>query len=1010
MEPSFLFKPEIKPVDCVPIKGKNDTQNARDHYYIFGISFEYKQMYHWEITRTYQEFLELDSNLNRYMNEGSVLSVPKIPSGQEFKKSEPKTQLEILEQYLTELVEQNDICNNEVFWEFLEVSVLSFCDVSKKRKEGYVDKRTGGRVGNEKRWFNCTKYCKRLQRRWLIVRDNMVGYLSNHMKGSLHEVLMFKGKFEVLKGEADTGYSDGILINTHNRKFYFRAGSEQKMIEWYSEIQNAKNESEWQMEDHRFESSFPIRHNNQCRWFVDAIYYFNEVCESLSRAKKEVFISAWWLSPELYLKRPSTKFGESQVLEILGKLADRGVLVYIHVYKEVSFALTLNSLHTKTALQKRNPNIKIVRHPHRSVVGGEFLWSHHEKIVCIDQEIAFIGGLDLCYGRMDTSEHRLSDTTEPYFWNGIDYSNVRVADFNDVQNWERDSMDRKKQPRMPWHDIALKAVGKIAADVALHFIELWNHVMTDITGNYHKDKALLKPKPEYSHMKTIKELFEEEDKLDSPLTTENDIKVRKSMSLLNTPLSNRIIKKFNTSHIKKKVVPYQAPRTNSEFSRRINVVELDLRVEEDESCESKAILIENMEPEMKESFFGNYSLVCDDRFSLSNESSVLLTKKPSTDISFIDRDKKNKLEVEDENKLRTELNDDMKEGDEAWSRNLLMPKLKESGNVGHCECQVIRSAGTWSLGLERTEHSIHTAYLNLIDQADHFIYIENQFFISNTAGDPVKNSIAQALVDRIGVAARNKEKFKVIVVLPLLPGFAGDIDDNSASVLRVQLHWLYSTISRSKTSIISQLLENPNISNPYDYIDFYGLRTHGVINKRPVTEIVYVHSKLMIVDDDKVIIGSANINDRSQVGNHDSEIAMVINDQNKIQTLLAGSARPVSKFAHSLRTNIFKELLGISDENILNDPLSEQFLQSLKTIAANNTKTYKSLFRCYPDNEFQRFQHIPEFESPTLDSYHTLKHNISGFIVEFPLDFLHDEDLKIKIFNKEFYIPEESFI
>ena len=55
-----------------------------------------------------------------------------------------------------------------------------------------------------------------------------------------------------------------------------------------------------------------------------------------------------------------------------------------------------------------------------------------------------------------------------------------------------------------------------------------------------------------------------------------------------------------------------------------------------------------------------------------------------------------------------------------------MPKLKELGEVGSCECQVIRSAGTWSLGLERPEHSIHTAYLHLIDQADHFIYIENQ--------------------------------------------------------------------------------------------------------------------------------------------------------------------------------------------------------------------------------------------------------------------------------------------
>jgi phospholipase D1/2 len=38
----------------------------------------------------------------------------------------------------------------------------------------------------------------------------------------------------------------------------------------------------------------------------------------------------------------------------------------------------------------------------------------------------------------------------------------------------------------------------------------------------------------------------------------------------------------------------------------------------------------------------------------------------------------------------------------------------------------------------------------------------------------------------------------------------------------------------------------------------------------PVTEILYIHSKLMIVDDKKMIIGSANINDRSLLGDRDS--------------------------------------------------------------------------------------------------------------------------------------------
>ena len=46
-----------------------------------------------------------------------------------------------------------------------------------------------------------------------------------------------------------------------------------------------------------------------------------------------------------------------------------------------------------------------------------------------------------------------------------------------------------------------------------------------------------------------------------------------------------------------------------------------------------------------------------------------------------------------------------------------------------------------------------------------------------------------------------------------------------------------------------------------------------------MTEIIYVHSKLMIVDDRRCIIGSANINDRSLLGNRDSEIACIIEEK-----------------------------------------------------------------------------------------------------------------------------------
>jgi phospholipase D1/2 len=48
---------------------------------------------------------------------------------------------------------------------------------------------------------------------------------------------------------------------------------------------------------------------------------------------------------------------------------------------------------------------------------------------------------------------------------------------------------------------------------------------------------------------------------------------------------------------------------------------------------------------------------------------------------------------------------------------------------GTSQCQVVRSLADWSGGLPEPETSIHEAYLAAIENAEHFIYIENQFFI-----------------------------------------------------------------------------------------------------------------------------------------------------------------------------------------------------------------------------------------------------------------------------------------
>jgi phospholipase D1/2 len=93
-----------------------------------------------------------------------------------------------------------------------------------------------------------------------------------------------------------------------------------------------------------------------------------------------------------------------------------------------------------------------------------------------------------------------------------------------------------------------------------------------------------------------------------------------------------------------------------------------------------------------------------------------------------------------------------------------------------------------------------------------------------------------------------------------------------------------------------------------DYVRVLGLRTHGVNGgNEPKTEIVYVHSKMMLVDDRMAIVGSANINDRSLLGDRDSEVAVVTFGQDLVHANMNGTQVMVSSKIKKFRTKLWKE-------------------------------------------------------------------------------------------------------
>lgn len=202
------------------------------------------------------------------------------------------------------------------------------------------------------------------------------------------------------------------------------------------------------------------------------------------------------------------------------------------------------------------------------------------------------------------------------------------------------------------------------------------------------------------------------------------------------------------------------------------------------------------------------------------------------------------------------------------------------------------------------------------------------------------------LADRIYRAYQQGQDFRAMVIIPLKPEFPEkwDTDVNLRSVS----YETYATIYRGEECLMNRLKKKgvPSDAIP-TYFSVHGLRTHGSLNGNLVTEIFYVHSKLMIVDDRVTIIGSANINDRSMLGDRDSEVAVIIQDKEMMEGKMNGRPYQVGKFSHSLRCHLLKEHLGLLSEMTatplnftVEDPLTIAFHNTVSKLAEKNTRIF----------------------------------------------------------------------
>ncbi|OUM54652.1 hypothetical protein BVG19_g4069 [[Candida] boidinii] len=547
-----------------------------------------------------------------------------------------------------------------------------------------------------------------------------------------------------------------LTMENKERKLSVVGKSADKMIRWAVALSEMQRETIWSRKN-RFGSFAPIRNDCFAQWFVDARDYWWSASTAIELAKDVIYIHDWWLSPELYLRRPANGNQNYRIDRLLKKKAEEGVKIFIIIYRNVANTVVTDSLWTKHSLLDLHENIYVLRSPNQ-LMQNVFFWAHHEKLLIVDHKVCFLGGIDLCYGRYDTPDHVLTDDYEQPFdsrvrvddnkkgtghqayqiFPGKDYSNPRVKDFIDLDEPFKDMYDRSIVPRMPWHDVHMVTCGQVARDLSRHFVQRWNYLI--------RMKRPSRPTP------------------------------------------------------------------------------------------------------------------------------LLIPPPPMTE-----------------------------------------EEIKKLGFKGSCEVQLLRSSCNWSLGLKETEQSIQNAYLKLIETSEHFVYIENQFFVTACKFDGVviKNAIGDALVERIVRAHSQGKSWKATIVIPLMPGFEAEVDTKEGSSVRVIMQCQYMSISMGESSIFSKL-RSVGIT-PQDYINFYSLRKWGYIGpeKLLVSEQLYIHAKTMIVDDRVAIIGSANINERSMRGNRDSEVAAIVRDREMVDTMMDEKPYKAGKFAHTLRMRLMREHLGV---------------------------------------------------------------------------------------------------
>lgn len=133
---------------------------------------------------------------------------------------------------------------------------------------------------------------------------------------------------------------------------------------------------------------------------------------------------------------------------------------------------------------------------------------------------------------------------------------------------------------------------------------------------------------------------------------------------------------------------------------------------------------------------------------------------------------------------------------------------------------------------------------------------------------------------------------------------------------------------------------------------------------------------------------------------------------------MGGEPFTVRKFAHDFRTELFKEHFGTNVLEDVRDPVSDEFWEQWNLRAHRNSELCWQIWRAEPSDTQTSLKQVKKERAEIeelgmeeqLNLWNDFQDKIVGHLVEYPTQFLMNENLKTGATDIETWIPKTNFV